>query len=332
MTANRSASNPSLSVFLHRAGLALALAGSTGLAGAQQYPAKPIRMLIQFPPGGAPDLIARTLGQKLTESWGQQVIVDARPGAGGNIAIEIAARAVPDGYTLIVVSPTIVINPSLYREVSWDPLKDFVPLTLAGTLPNMLMVHPSVPARTVKEFIMLAKARPGQLNYSSSGIGTSAHLAGELFKVMTGINIVHVPYKGGAPAMTAVIAGEVPLTFGSSSALSQVRSGKLVVLGMTTAKRWAGLPDVPTIAESGLPGYEIVNWFGVLAPAGTPNDLSTKLSHEMVRILKLPDVRERLARQSIDVSAISGEEFGAHLRSEMAKWAKVIKDTGARAD
>ena len=319
-------------VFLCRAGLALVLAGGTGLAGAQQYPAKPIRMLIQFPPGGAPDLIGRTLGQKMTESWGQQVIVDARPGAGGNIAIEIAARAAPDGHTLIVVSPTIVINPSLYREVSWDPIKDFVPITLAGTLPNMLMVHPSVPARTVKEFILLAKARPGQLDYSSSGIGTSAHLAGELFKAMTGINIVHVPYKGGAPAMTAVIAGEVPLTFGSSSALSQVRSGKLVVLGMTTAKRWAGLPDVPTIAESGLPGYEIVNWFGVLAPAGMPNEISTKLSLEMMRILKLPDVRERLARQSIDVSAISAEEFGAHMRSEMAKWAKVIKDTGARAD
>ena len=332
MTAHRSVCKPSLFVSLCRAGIALALAGSMGLAAAQQYPAKPIRMLIQFPPGGAPDLIARTLGQKLTESWGQQVIVDARPGAGGNIAIEIAARAAPDGYTLIIVSPTIVINPSLYRDVSWDPIKDFVPLTLAGTLPNMLMVHPSVPARTVKEFILLAKARPGQLNYSSSGVGTMAHLAGELFKAMAGINIVHVPYKGGAPAMTAVIAGEVPLTFGSSSALSQVRSGKLVVLGMTTPKRWAGLPDVPTIAESGLPGYEIVNWFGVLAPAGTPNDLATKLSHEIVRILKLPDVRERLARQSIDVSAISGEEFGAYMRSEMAKWAKVIKDTGARAD
>ena len=311
---------------------ALMLAGGADPAEAQTYPTRPIRVLIQFAPGGAPDLIARTLGQKLTESWGQQVIVDSRPGAGGNIAVEVAARSIPDGYTLIVASPTIVINPSLYRNVSWDPIRDFAPLTLAGTLPNMLMVHPSLPARTVKEFIALARARPGQLSYSTSGVGTSVHLAGELFKVMAGIDIVHVPYKSGAQAMTAVIAGEVPLTFGSSSALSQVRAGKLIALGMTTPKRWAGLPDVPTIAESGLPGYEVVNWFGVLAPAGTPADITARLSHELIRILKLPDVQERLGRQSIDVSAMSAAQFGAYLRSEMAKWAKVIRVSGARAE
>ena len=301
-------------------------------ATAQSYPSRPIRMLIQFAPGGAPDLIARTLGSKLTESWGQPVIVDSRPGAGGNLAVEIAARSPADGYTLIVVSPTIVINPSLYRSVSWDPIRDFVPLTLAGTLPNMLMVHPSVPARSVKELIAFAKARPGQLNYSTSGVGTSVHLAAELFKSMSGVNIVHVPYKGGAQAMMAVIAGEVPLTFGSASALAQVRAVKLIALGMTSRKRWAGLPNVPTIAESGLPGYEVVNWFGVLAPRATPNEITAKLSAELIRILKLPDVQERFARESIDVSAMSADEFGAYMRSEMAKWAKVIQAVGARVE
>ena len=322
-----------MSKSLRRLVFALAFAiGGVGLAQAQQYPAKPIRLLVQFPPGGAADAIARLLGQKLTESWGQQVVVDNRTGAGGNIAVEICARAAPDGYTLVVVSPTIVINPSLYRNVTWDPIRDFAPITLVGTLPNMLMVHPSLPARSVKEFIALAKARPGQLNYSSSGIGTSAHLAGELFKAMAGVDIVHVPYKGGALAMAAVVAGEVPLTFGSSSALSQVRAGRLIALGMTTRKRWEGLPDVPTISEAALPGYEIVNWFGVLAPAGTPKPIVAKLNNEMVRILRLSDVTKRLANRSIEVSATSAEDFGAYLRSESKKWTRVIKDSGARAD
>jgi tripartite-type tricarboxylate transporter receptor subunit TctC len=311
---------------------ALLLFCGTEAATGQSYPVRPIRMLIQFSPGGAPDLIARTLGSKLTESWGQAVIVDSRPGAGGNLAVEIAARSPPDGYTLIVVSPTIVINPSLYRGLSWDPIRDFVPLALAGTLPNMLMVHPSVPARTVKELIALAKARPGQLNYSTSGVGTSVHLAAELFKSMSGTNIVHVPYKGGSQAMMAVISGEVPLTFGSASALTQVRAGKLIAVAMTTRKRWAGLPQVPTIAESGLPGYEVVNWFGVLAPRATPAEVTARLSQELIRILKLPDVQERFARDSIDASVISSEEFGAYMRSEMAKWAKVIQAVGARVE
>jgi len=301
-------------------------------AEAQPYPSRPIRLLIQFSPGGAPDLIARTLGSKLTEAWGPPVIVDSRPGAGGNLAVEIAARSAADGYTLIIVSPTIVINPSLYRNVSWDPLRDFVPLTLAGTLPNILMVHPSVPVRNVKELVALAKAKPGQLNYSTSGVGTSVHLAAELFKSMTGTSIVHVPYKGGAQAMMAVIAGEVPLTFGSASALSQVRAGKLIAVAMTSSKRWSGLPEVPTIAESGLPGYEVVNWFGVLAPRPTPPEITTKLSQEMIKALKLADVQERLGRASIDVAATTPEEFGAYMRSEMDKWAKVIQAIGARVD
>ncbi len=301
-------------------------------AAAQPYPSRPIRLLIQFSPGGAPDLIARTLGAKLTEAWGQPVIVDSRPGAGGNLAVEIAARSAPDGYTLIVVSPTIVINPSLYRNVSWDPIRDFVPITLAGTLPNMLMVHPSVPARTVKELIELAKARPGQLNYSTSGVGTSVHLAAELFKAMSGTSIVHVPYKGGAQAMMAVIAGEVPLTFGSASALSQVHAGKLIALAVTSSRRWVGLPNVPTIAESGLPGYEVVNWFGVLAPRATPPEIATKLSQESIRALRLPDVQERLARASIDASATSADDFSAYLRSEMSKWTKVIQAIGVRIE
>ncbi len=315
-----------------RAAMFLLLCCGLETAVAQPYPSRPIRLLIQFSPGGAPDLIARTLGAKLTEAWGQPVIVDSRPGAGGNLAVEIAAKAPPDGYTLIVVSPTIVINPSLYRNLSWDPIRDFAPVTLAGTLPNMLMVHPSVPARSVKELIAFAKARPGQLNYSTSGVGTSVHLAAELFKAMSGVDITHVPYKGGAQAMMAVISGEVPLTFGSASALAQVRAGKLIAVGMTSSKRWAGLPHVPTIAESGLPGYEVVNWFGILAPRATPPDIVAKLSQESIRALRLPDVQERLRRESIDVSATSAEEFGAYMRAEMAKWAKVIKTVGIRVE
>jgi len=310
---------------------ALALLGNAVAVSAQTYPVRPIRMVIQFPPGGAPDLIARTVGQKLTEAWGQQVIVDARTGAGGNIAVEFVARAAPDGYTLLVASPTLVINPSLYRKVSWDPMKDFVPISLVGTLPNMLVIHPSLPVRTVKEFITFARARPKQLNYSSAGTGTSTHLAGELFRVMAKVELVHVPYKGGAPGMTAVIAGEVPLTFGSASAVPLVKAGRLVALGMTTSKRWSGLPDVPTIAEAGVPGYEIVNWFGVLAPAATPPEIVARLDREIVRISNLPEVIKLLNSRSIDVAAEGGRAFGAYMQSEQKKWEGLIRETGVQA-
>jgi len=332
---NRSSSNSAryLSAkMLSVAGLVLALApGTSGTANAQQYPVKPIRMLIQFSPGGAPDLIARSLGQKLTESWGQQVVVDSRPGAGGNIALEICARAAPDGYTLAVVSPTIVINPALYRNISWSPSRDFTAITLAGTLPNMLLVHPSLPVRSVKDLIALAKAKPDQLNYSTSGVGTSTHLAAELFQHLAGVKFVHVTYKGGAPAMTAAVAGEVPMTFNSASALSQVRAGKLIALGMTTAKRWDGLPNVPTIAET-LPGYEVVNWFGVVGPAGMDSTMVARLNKEMVRILRLPEVKDRLEAQSIIVNATTPQEFQTYMAVEGGKWAKLIKAAGIRID
>lgn len=301
------------------------------MANAQSFPVKPIRMLIQFSPGGAPDLIARSLGQKLTESWGQQLVVDSRPGAGGNIALEICARAAPDGYTLAVVSPTIVINPSLYRSINWNPNKDFTAITLAGTLPNMLLVHPSLPVRSVKDLIELAKAKPSQLNYSTSGVGTSTHLAAELFQHLAGVKLVHVTYKGGAPAMTAAVAGEVPMTFNSASALSQVRAGKLIALGMTTAKRWEGLPNVPTIAET-LPGYEVVNWFGVVGPAGMDSTMVARLNKEMVRILRLPEVKDRLEAQSIIVNATTPQEFQTYMAVEGGKWAKLIKAAGIRIE
>ena len=300
---------------------------------AQNYPVKPIRWVLSFgAPGGAPDTIARMIGPKLTEVWGPQVVVDPRAGAGGTIATDIVARSAPDGYTLLLASPSHAINTTLYGKLPYDTLADFTPVTLVAELPNILTVHPSLPVRSVKQLIALATAKPGALNFGSAGSGSSQHLAGELFNQMAGVRMVHIPYKGGGAVMIDLIAGQVQVTFGSATTLPHVRSGKAVALAVTTAKRASTLPELPTIAESGLPGYEASAWYIVLAPAKTPPAIVDKLHAEIVRAMKLPDVRERFNFQTIEPVGLPPAESAAYLAREVAKWAAVVKVSGAKVD
>lgn len=294
-------------------------------AGAQAYPAHPLRMIVPFPPGGGTDILARIVAQKLGERLGQQVIVDNRPGAGTNIGMEIAARAVPDGYTLLMASIGVAANPSLYPKMPFDPVRDLAPVTLVAIAPTVLAVHPSVSARTAKQFISLVQSKPGQLNYGSYGSGSGAHLAAELFKLTTGLDIVHVPYKGGGPAITALMSGEVQMVFSSMlPVMPHLKSGRLVAIAIASAKRTAALPDLPTFRESGI-DYETGTWFGVLVPAGTPKEIVTKLHGEIARIVKLPDVQERIAGEGADPIGNTPAEFQAFIKSEAAKAAKVVK-------
>ena len=290
------------------------------------YPTKPVRMIVAVPPGGPADTLARLVAPKLTEALGRTVVIDNRPGANGNIAYEMTARAVPDGYTFTAVAAGVVINPSLYRHVNYDPLKDFAPLTLGITVPNILVVHPSVPAKSVKELIGLAKAKPGTVTFASAGNGTSGHLALELFRMTAGLDIIHVPYKGGGPALAEVVAGQVQALFSIAlAASSQINAGRVRALAITSAKRSAVAPDLPTVAEAGLPGFEVIGWFGWLAPAATPKPIVNRLHTELVRALKLPDIRDRLLSQSTEPVGNSPQAFAAFMRSEHAKWAKLIK-------
>ncbi|MBI3936971.1 MAG: tripartite tricarboxylate transporter substrate binding protein [Betaproteobacteria bacterium] len=315
---------------------ALCLAWLSGAAGAAQvqYPTKPIRLIVPFPPGGTTDVVARVIAQKLTENWSQQVVVDNRPGAGGIIGTELAAKAPADGYTLLLGSITThAVNPSLYKKLPFDPLRDFAPVSLAVSTPQVLVVHPSVAAKSVKELIALAKAKPGQLNYASAGTGTSPHLTFELFKSMAGVNLVHVPYKGTGPAITDLIGGQVQTMITGVVALyPHIKAGKLRALGATSAKRVAALPDVPTIAESGVPGFDVASWFGVFAPAGTPKPVVTRLNAEIVKILAVPELRRKLAAQGADPATNTPEQFAAYVKSELARWGKVVQATGARVD
>jgi tripartite-type tricarboxylate transporter receptor subunit TctC len=296
------------------------------------YPSRPIRMIVPFPPGGASDVMARTIGLKLARAWSQQTIIDNRPGAGGSIAGEIAAHAAPDGYTLwFAASAQLAVNPALYRRVPYDSLRDFVPIILAGSGPNILVAHPSLPARNLKELIALAKARPG-LQYASPGSGSTAHLSAELLKIEAGVDLVHVPYKGAAPGVVDVLAGQVPLMFVTfPSVIAHVKSGRLVAIGMTGARRSAAAPDVPTFAET-LPGFEATSWYGIVAPAGTPNEIVSRLNREIAAILRQPDVRDILTAQGIDVGGSTPDEFARHIKSELGKWAAVVKKSGARVD
>ena len=312
---------------------ALTAAPAVAQSPAQNYPVKTIRWVLSFgAPGGAPDTIARTLGPKLTEAWGQQVLVDPRPGAGGTIATDIVAKAPPDGYTLLLASPSHAINATLYGKLPYDSLVDFAAVSLVAELPNILVVHPSLPVRSVKELIALARAKPGALNYGSAGSGSSQHLAGELFNKMAGVKTVHIPYKGGGAVMVDLIAGQVQLTFGSATALPHVRSGRAVALAVTTAKRASTLPELPTIAESGLPGYEASAWYIVLAPAKTPPAIIDKLHAEMVRAMKLPDVRERFTFHTIEPVGLPPAESAAYLAREVTKWAAVVRESGAKVE
>jgi tripartite-type tricarboxylate transporter receptor subunit TctC len=304
-----------------------------GAAQAQSYPTKPIRFVVPFPAGGSADTLSRAIGQRMQESWGQQVVVENRPGAGGNIGTELAAKAPADGYTLLMAPSSIAIAPSLYQSLPFDPVRDFTPVTLVGRVPNVLVVHPDVPARSVAELIALAKAKPGQLLYASAGNGTTNHLATELFKQMAGIEMVHVPYRGNPLAMLDVISGRVQVMFDFMiTAQPHVREGKVRALAISSAQRSALFPELPTITESGVPGYESATWFGVYAPAGTPEPIVRRLHDEIVRILALPAMQERLNGLGVEVVASTPEQLAAETRADLAKWGPIIQKAGVRLD
>ncbi len=298
------------------------------VAVAQQFPIKPIRIIVAYTPAGATDILARALGQKLSETFGQPVIIENRPGANGNIGTEVAAKSTPDGYTLVMATAgTHAINPGLYRKLGFDAVKDFAPISLVAMVPNIMVVNNAVPAKSVKEFIAYLKANPNKFNYGSPGNGSSAHLSMELFKTMTGTSMQHIPYKGSAGVMADIMGGQIIATIDNMPPyLPQVKAGKLRALAVSTPKRSPAAPDVPTVAEAGVPGYSAAAWFGLLAPAGTPKAVVDKLSAETARILKVADVAERLSSLGAEPVGDTPEQFAAHIKSEIAKWAKVIRD------
>jgi len=314
-------------------GAAFALLAA-GVAGAQSWPAKPIRWIVPFAPGGTTDILARTISDKLTIALGKPVIVENNPGAGGGVGAVQTAKAAPDGYTIMggTIS-THAINASLYKTLPYDPVKDFTPITLIARVPNLLVVNPDVPAKNVKELIALMKANPSKYTFASSGNGTSQHLSGELFKSMAGVDMQHIPYKGSPAALQDVVSGQVTMTFDNiTTAWPLAKAGKLRALAVTTAKRSPIAPDVPTLAEAGLAGYEIGSWQGVFAPAGTPVDIVKRLNAEIVKIINMPDVREKLVNLGAEPVGDTPDEFAALVKSEGAKWAAVVKQSGARVD
>ena len=304
-----------------------------GLAAAQTYPSKPLRMIIPFPPGGATDIGGRYVAQKLGEALGQQAIADNRPGANGTIGLELAAKAPPDGHTLVLgQTGNLAISVGL-TKVNYDPARDFAPISLVMASPHALAVHPSLPARSLKDVVSIARSKPGELNYASTGSGSAGHLGMELLKKATRMDITHVPYKGAAPGLTDLVAGHVALMF--TSALSTAhfqKTGKVRVLAVGSLKRSPSMPDVPTIAESGHPGFEVISWWGVLAPAATPKDIVARLNGEIVKLMASPDARERIGALGADIMTNTPEQFAAYIRSEQAKWARAIKESGARVD
>jgi tripartite-type tricarboxylate transporter receptor subunit TctC len=302
-------------------------------ANAQNYPTKPVRIVVGFTPGGGVDINARMLAPELSKIYGQQFVVDNRPGAGTNIANELVAKSPPDGYTLLINTAAIAINMSLYRKVNYDAIKDFAPISIFSQSPNILTVHPSLPVKNVKDLVALAKSKPGAMNYSSAGSGTTQHLTAELFKLKTGTNIVHIPYKGSAPSLTALLGGEVEMTFANIPAISaHVKSKRLRALANAGPKRSDQMPDVPTLKESGINGVEVVVWYGVFAPAGTPREIVNSLAGSMAKIAHNPDVRRRLHDQGAEPVANSPDEFARQLRDEVTRWAEVVKVSGAKAD
>ena len=298
------------------------------------YPAKAIRYVVPFPAGGPLDIVARAIGQELNKSWGQPVVIDNRPGAGGNIGADLVAKAPADGYTILMGAvSTHAINVTLYNTLPYDPIRDFAPVTLITSVPNVLVVHPSVPANNVKELIALAKSRPGQLNFASGSTGSAGHLAGELFNSMAGVRMTHIPYKGAAPAVVDLMAGHVSLMFDNmSSALPNIKATRVRALAVTTLKRSPLLPQLPTISDAGLRGFDIATWFGIFAPAGAPPDIVARLNGEIVRILHTPEMKERLALLGAEPIGNKPDEFAAFVKAEIPKYAKVIQASGARAD
>jgi tripartite-type tricarboxylate transporter receptor subunit TctC len=314
--------------------LALAIpAARFAAAQSEIYPSRPVRLIVAFPPGGSVDVVARLVGPRLSESLGQPVVIDNRSGASGNIGTELAARARPDGTTLLIHTIPFVANVHLYSPMPYDPLNDFVPIALLCSSPSVLVVHPSVPARSVGKLLQLAKSQPGVLNYSAAGAGTNPHIAGELFNMLGNVDIVAIQYKGGGPALVAVLGGEVGITFPNiSEAVPQISAGRLRALAVTGARRAAVLPDVPTIAESGVPGYEFVTWHGVLAPKGTPREIVVLLNEKLRAVLRSPELAARFGQMGLDVIASSPEEFSAHLKNELEKWGKLIRERHMRVE
>lgn len=313
--------------------LCLGLVALSTAAPGQGYPVKPVRIIVPFPPGAGPDIVARTVGQKLTERWGQQIVVDNRPGGGGNIATELVARAIPDGYTLLLASNHFTINPSLFSKIPYDPVRDFVPVTLAAATPNMLVVHPSLPVKSVSDLIALAKAKPDQLNFSSGGNGSVGHMAAEMFNTAARVRMVHIPYKGPVLAITALLNGEASVGFLiAPAALPLVKSGRLRALAVTGKRRAPAAPELPTVAEAGLPGYEIVAWQGIFAPAATPSDIVKKIYSDVITALNAPEIKRALTAQGLETIASTPEEFSAYVEEDLLKWAKVVKQANVRVD
>jgi tripartite-type tricarboxylate transporter receptor subunit TctC len=306
---------------------------AAGLVSAQSYPARQVRIVVPFPPGGTSDILARTIGARLAGPLGQPVVVDNRPGAGGNIAADHVAKSAPDGYTLIMGTSSLAISQSLYKKLSYDLLQDFAPVTQAVNYANLLVAHPSAGVSSVAELLALARAKPGALSYGTAGNGTPPHMTGELFKVYTGADILHIPYKGGAPAIVDLLAGQIPLMFDNvPPLLPHVRSGRIKALAVTSLARIPVLPEVPSLHELGLKDFDAVGWNGLLAPAGTPREIVARLHAEVVRVLRIPEVREQLTAQGADIVGNSPEEFAAWIRIEVKKWADVVRVSGAKVD
>ena len=322
-----------MSLLRRRLASVAVLLGISAAACAQSYPARPIRLVLGFPPGGSTDLVARLVAQRMSDAWGQQVVVDNRPGANGMIGADLAAKASPDGYSVLLSSiGPMAINASLYK-MPYDIVNDFAPITYTGNVANLLVVHPAVPARDVKELMALARARPGQLTFGSSGTGGAPHMAVELFKLLAKVNVVHVPYKGGGPAMADLVGGQISGSFASMpSSIPFVKSGKLRALAVTAPKRSPALPAVPTISEAGIPGFSVLDWQGLFTTAKTPPEIVARLNAEVVRILALPDVVERLTTAGVEIQTSTPKEWGDFVKSEINKWAKVVKDAGVKVE
>jgi tripartite-type tricarboxylate transporter receptor subunit TctC len=314
--------------------LCMAFAMTAPAAHAQTWPAKPIRFISPFAPGGGADITARVIAQKLIETLGQQVLVDNRGGAGGMIGVDLGAKAPPDGYTIVLGTiGNIAISPSLYAKMPYDPVKDLVPISLAADALNVLVVHPTLPVKNVKELVALARARPGQLYFGSSGPGATDHLAGELFNMLAGTKMVHVPYKGGAPAMLDLMSGNIQMIFATvSTSIGQIKGNKIRALGMTGAKRFVLMPELPTIAEAGVPGFAVNNWYGVFAPAGTSKDIVARLNSDIGKILNMSDTKQKLLESGIEATPSTPEQFATYIQTETKKWAKVVKDGNIKVE
>ena len=322
-----------LGLFRTAVALAIALSAVLPALAAEPYPARPVRFIVGPSAGSGTDVVARAIALRLTERLGQQVIVDNRPGAAGTLAISLVAKAAPDGYTVLFVSGSLVIHPSLFRKLAYDPVRDLSPVTLVGIVPQVLIVHPSLPAPTMREFVVLARTRPGQINYGSGGVGSTGHLAGELLQTLGGIRLVHVPYKGAGPAAVDLIAGQIQMVFTSAvNALQHARTGRVRILAVSTPRRSTALPQVPTIAESGVAGYDLATWYGVLTPAGTPRAIIDRLNVELATVIRLRDVQERLAADGVEAAPGTPEDFAAFIKREIPRLGKIIRDAGIQPE